>query len=80
MIKAIIFDWGGVLIDNTADCLIEYCAKFLNVETKSLKNIFLQYKSIFQKGEIPENELWQKICTQLNIKKPLFQFNLLFLI
>ena len=70
MIKAIIFDWGGVLIDNPADGLMEYCANFLNVGKKSLKDIFSQYESIFQKGEISENELWNKICTELNIKKP----------
>ena len=70
MIKAIIFDWGGVLIDNPADGLMEYCADSLNVDVNTLKNIFSKYESIFQKGEISEEELWNEICTKLNIKKP----------
>ena len=70
MIKAIIFDWGGVLIDNPADGLMEYCADSLKVDVSILKNIFSKYELIFQKGEISEEELWNKICTELNIKKP----------
>jgi len=70
MIKAIIFDWGGVLIDNPASGLMEYCANSLSVDINILKNIFSKYESIFQKGNISENELWNKICTELKIKKP----------
>ncbi len=70
MIKAIIFDWGGVLIDNPADALMEYCAKNLGIEIESLKSIFSKYESIFQKGEILENELWTNICTELGIETP----------
>ncbi|MFH0978910.1 MAG: HAD family phosphatase [Candidatus Woesearchaeota archaeon] len=70
MIKAIIFDWGGVLIDNPANGLMEYCAKYLNVDVNRLKNIFSQYESVFQKGEISEKVLWNKVCTELNINKP----------
>ena len=36
MIKAIIFDWGGVLIDNPANGLMEYCANSLEIKTEVL--------------------------------------------
>jgi putative hydrolase of the HAD superfamily len=70
MIKAIIFDWGGVLIDNPVDGIISYCANLLNVETKLLKKTYSQYETIFQKGQISEKDLWKKICIKLNIKNP----------
>src|SRR3989344_8887926 len=71
MIKAIIFDWGGVLIDTPANgLLIEYCANSLGVKTDILKNVFSQYESEFQKGLISENELWKRICSFLCIKEP----------
>lgn len=70
MIKAIIFDWGGVLIDNPADGLMEYCAKYLRMDIDRFIHVFCQYEKVFQKGEIAEDDLWNKICVELNIEKP----------
>jgi len=71
MIKAIIFDWCGVLIDKLGDDLIKYCADSLKVDVNILKNIFSKYELTFRKGEISEEKMWNKICTELNIKKPI---------
>ncbi len=68
MIKAIIFDWGGVLVDNPADGLMDYCANALRIDVNLLKGIFSKYETVFQKGEISENKLWNIICKELNIK------------
>lgn len=70
MAEAIIFDWGGVLIDNPAEELMNYCASKLKVKIEELKKIFAEYESSFQRGEISENDLWKKICSQLNIEQP----------
>jgi putative hydrolase of the HAD superfamily len=70
MIKAIIFDWGGVLIENPAPGIMEYCANTLKVNIKLLKDAFSEYESTFQKGKISENELWHRICAELNIEEP----------
>lgn len=70
MIKAIIFDWGGVLVDDPKDGLIEYCANSLNLDASVLKNVFSPYEESFQKGKISEEELWSKICSELNVEKP----------
>jgi len=70
MIKAIIFDWGGVLIDNPADGLMTFCAKSLGIKTEILKEVFSLYEMEFQKGRISEGDLWEKICGKLKIKKP----------
>lgn len=69
MIKAIIFDWGGVLADNPTEDLMKYFAKSLETDTNKFKEIFSKYESCFQKDNISENNLWNKICTELNIKK-----------
>ena len=67
MIKAVIFDWGGVLIDNPH--LIGYCAKSLKVNARVLESIFFKYESKFQKGVISEKKLWNKISSKLEIYK-----------
>ncbi|MCK4401063.1 hypothetical protein KAW08_02015 [bacterium] len=36
-IKAIIFDWGGVLIDNPAPDLMAYCAQTLRVSVEKFE-------------------------------------------
>lgn len=70
MITTVIFDWGGVLIDNPADDLQKYCANVLGVEMPALKNVFSQYEADFQRGLIDEAELWKNICAQLNVDRP----------
>ena len=39
MIKSIIFDWGGVLIDNPQEELINHCARYLNVSKEKFNNV-----------------------------------------
>ena len=68
MIKAIVFDWGGVLVDNPTDGLMDYCANALRIDVNLLKGIFSKYETVFQKGEISEDKLWNIICKELNIK------------
>ena len=70
MIKAIIFDWGGVLIDDPADGLIEYCANSLGIDSKELKSVFSRYEEEFQKGLLLEKDLWEKICNELKVAQP----------
>jgi len=70
MIKAIIFDWGGVLINNPADDLMNYCANSLEVNPKELKSVFSKYVEEFQKGLLLEKDLWEKVCNELKIAQP----------
>jgi len=73
MIKTVILDWGGVLIDQPLDALIEYCAESLGIKTNSLKNVFSEDVPMFrefQKGTILEKSLWKKICGKLKINEP----------
>ena len=70
MIKAIVFDWGGVLIDYPVSASISYCADKLNVDEKLFSREFKKYVNLFQKGEITEDYLWDNICKRLGIQKP----------
>jgi len=70
MIKAIIFDWGGVLIDDPAPGLRAYCSKTLDVSVEEFSSAFREFGDSFQKGLIEEGELWKKVCAKLNVPYP----------
>ncbi len=70
MVKAIIFDWGGVLCEETALGLISYFSKALQVAPGPLVSAFRPFLPAFQKGEISEDDLWQGMCVVLKIERP----------
>ena len=70
MIKAIVFDWGGVLIDHPVAEMNLYCAQKLHVDIKLLMQAFLKYKTAYQKALITEDEVWDKICNEIGGEKP----------
>lgn len=68
-IKAVIFDWGGVLIDNPAPGLLKYCSQEIGVSRIKLASIFSRLKDPFQKGTLPERSLWEKIRRKLGVSE-----------
>ncbi|MBN2189916.1 MAG: HAD family phosphatase [Candidatus Aureabacteria bacterium] len=68
-IKAVIFDWGGVLIDNPAPGLLKYCSQEIGVSRIKLASIFSRLKDPFQKGTLPEKSLWEKIRRDMNVSE-----------
>ena len=71
MIRAIVFDWGGVLIDEPTDELISYCADVLGVDKKEFGEKAADHFYAFQKGLLPEKEFWEKVCAVYSIAPPL---------
>jgi epoxide hydrolase-like predicted phosphatase len=69
-IKSIIFDWGGVLIDDPAPGLMQCCAKALRVTKEDYIKAHSKFTDDFQKGLIHEDIFWEKICSELNVPKP----------
>jgi epoxide hydrolase-like predicted phosphatase len=69
-IKSVIFDWGGVLINDPAPGLIRYCAKALCVAREDYIKAHGKFQTGFQKGLICEDEFWGEICSELNVPKP----------
>ncbi|MCK4887556.1 MAG: HAD family phosphatase [Planctomycetes bacterium] len=69
-IRAVIFDWGGVLIDDPAPGLMKYCADELGVTQQDYTQAHSMFQDDFQKDIIIERTFWQNICSQLNVSLP----------
>jgi putative hydrolase of the HAD superfamily len=69
MVKAIIFDWGGVLCEDTALGLISYFSKALQVAPEPLVRAFRPFLPAFQKGELSEDVLWREMAAALGIEQ-----------
>jgi epoxide hydrolase-like predicted phosphatase len=70
MIKAVIFDWGGVLIDDLVPGLSAYFAKALGVTEEALVNVYIKFVQDFQKGIMSEGTLWERLCVGLGVRRP----------
>jgi FMN phosphatase YigB (HAD superfamily) len=69
-IEAVLFDWGGVLIDNPAPGLMDYCAKALGVPVEDYVRVHNTHGEPFQKGSVAEAVFWQRVCGGLNRPLP----------
>ena len=70
MIKAIIFDVGGVLIDYPWPKMIDHYLQYLDVDRKKLFAAMKQLNYEWQSGIIDESEYWNKIGRTLKTKLP----------
>ncbi len=69
-IEAILFDWGGVLIDNPAPGLMSYCAETLGVSVADYTRAHNACGEGFQKGSISEEAFWRRVCERLGCPTP----------
>ena len=69
-IESVIFDWGGVLIDDPTPPRVRYCADALGVSEEDYEKAQRKFAADFQKGLVNEETLWEKVCTELNVSKP----------
>ncbi len=69
-IEAVVFDWGGVLIDNPAAALMDYCARTREAPTDEYMQVHNKHGEAFQKGRIPEATFWQRVCGDLGRPLP----------
>lgn len=70
MIKAIILDWGGVLIDNPVPGFMTYCSDYFGLPNKVFTQATYEFYEDFAKGKITEDAFWEKLCARLNVAKP----------
>jgi putative hydrolase of the HAD superfamily len=69
MMKAIIFDWGGVLIDSPAPGMLTLFAQEFGVTPEAVNNAYIPFGERFQKGQIAEHDLWDGLCAALGVAK-----------
>lgn len=70
MIKAIIFDLGGVLIDNPTKKMFSHYCETLHVSDDLFLKSFLKHKNKWQTGKISEKIFWKNITSELKIFMP----------
>ena len=71
MIKGVIFDLGGVLVDNPASDMRSYISNNLGISEKEFTERSSVLISDFQKGLISEKEFWQRVTQKLVLKEKL---------
>ncbi|MBN1510112.1 MAG: HAD family phosphatase [Sedimentisphaerales bacterium] len=69
-IEAVLFDWGGVLIDNPASPLMHYCAGALGVPAEQYTRVHSRRGDAFQRGTISEELFWRQVCGDLGRPLP----------
>ena len=69
-IDSIIFDWGGVLIDDPRPGLLRYCAKAFGVDQEQYTPVHDSCLDGFHKGLMSEAKFWQGITLKLNTPMP----------
>jgi len=70
VIESVIFDWGGVLIEDPAPGIVKYCSEALAVSKEDYIKANDKFAADFQKGLISEEKFWERICSELGISKP----------
>jgi epoxide hydrolase-like predicted phosphatase len=69
-IESVIFDWGGVLIDDPRPGLLRYCAEAFGVSAEHYTPAHDSFLDEFQKGLIGEDGFWQKVSRKLGKPTP----------
>jgi putative hydrolase of the HAD superfamily len=69
-IESVIFDWGGVLIDDPRPGLLRYCADAFGVPLEEYIPVHDSFLGDFGKGLISEEEFWQGISRKLGKPGP----------
>ncbi len=67
--KAVFFDWGGVLIENPRKNIMGYLAGKLDLPKDKIINFYKKYDVLFQRGEITEEKIFGELCRLEGIKK-----------
>jgi putative hydrolase of the HAD superfamily len=70
VIESVIFDWGGVLIEDPAPGILKYCSEALGVSKEDYIKVYDRFGGDLQKGLVSEEEFWGKMCGGLGVSKP----------
>jgi epoxide hydrolase-like predicted phosphatase len=70
VIESVIFDWGGVLIEDPTPGLVKYFSEALAVSKEDYIKVHGKFVKYFEKGLISEEEFWVRMCRGLGVLKP----------
>ena len=68
MIKAVIFDWGGVLIENPTEGILQYSREVLGIGTGCMLAAYRKLIPYLQEGKISEEEFWKGVRRRTGAK------------
>lgn len=69
-IESVIFDWGGVLIDDPRPGILRYCAEAFGVPLEDYTPVHDSFLDEFHKGKISEETFWLQITGKLGKSMP----------
>jgi epoxide hydrolase-like predicted phosphatase len=69
-IESIIFDWGGVLIDDPRPGLLQYCSRAFVVPLENYTPVHDSFLDDFHTGMISEERFWRQISDKLGKPMP----------
>jgi hypothetical protein len=69
-IESVIFDWGGVLIEDPAPGMMRYLADALRVDEAEYVDAQRKFVADFRTGRICEDTFWQRVCGELDVPAP----------
>jgi putative hydrolase of the HAD superfamily len=67
-IKVVIFDWGGVLIENPTEGILRYCRDVLGIGTGCMLAAYRKLIPYLQEGKISEEEFWKGVRRRTGAK------------
>jgi putative hydrolase of the HAD superfamily len=68
-IKAVIFDWGGVLIENPTEGILQYSREVLGIGAGCMLAAYRKLMPYFQEGKISEEEFWKGVRRRTGAKR-----------
>jgi epoxide hydrolase-like predicted phosphatase len=69
-VASVIFDLGGVLIEQPLEDIFGFCAAYLRVDKTALQRAHKRYAPDFQKGTISEKTFWERVCSEVKREQP----------
>src|SRR5947209_5734804 len=76
MIKAVIFDYGGVVsaseIQHVEQDLVDHISKFLQLDVSQHAGEILDVADRFQRGQLDEKGFWQALADKFKLQLPDF--------
>jgi putative hydrolase of the HAD superfamily len=70
VIQTVIFDLGGVLIQDPSAGMTAYFASYFQVDKEALQEALKEHWDAWHRGRLTESDLWQQVTADLPIHNP----------